>query len=125
MSYLERHQRLAYKIALNSESKFQLGAVLAKGSYVINVGINNMNKTHPGTRKFTRRPLGTHAEFSACRGVESHDIVGSTIYVCRVLKDRSIALAAPCECCTQFLRMFGVRGVYFSTNNNTVEFKKL
>lgn len=125
MTYTQRHQKLAYKIALQSGSKFRLGAVLAKGSQVINVGINNMSKTHPQTQKFTHRPLGTHAEFSACRGVENDDIVGATIYVCRVLRNNSIALAAPCECCTQFLKMFGVRGVYFSTNHNTFEFKKL
>ena len=125
MTYTERHQKLAYRIALNSESKFRLGAVLAKGSKVLNVGINNMSKTHPSTQKFTRRPLGTHAEFSACRGVETEDIIGSTIYVCRVLKNNLIALAAPCECCTQFLKMFGVRGVYYSTNNNIFEFKRI
>ena len=125
MSYKTRHEKLAYRIALQSQSKFRMGAILTKGSNVINVGVNNMYKTHPITSRYTHRPLGTHAEVSVCKRVTPEDIIGSTIYICRVLKNGKIAMAAPCECCMQILTLFSVRGVYFSTDQETFSYKRI
>lgn len=125
MSYVYRHQKLAYRIALQSQSKFRLGAVLARGSAVLNVGVNNMTKTSPLARRYTTRPIGLHAEVSACTRVSPEDIIGGTIYICRVLKNNKIAMAKPCECCMHLLKLFGIRGIYYSTNSEEFLFKRI
>jgi len=116
MSYITKHQTLAYRIAIQSTSQFRLGAVLAKGSTVLNVGVNNMRRTHPLQQKYSKKPLGTHAEVSACCKVNREDIQGATLYICRVLKNDKIALSKPCNCCMQILNLFGIKKVYYSTN---------
>ncbi len=121
MSYIIKHQNLAYRIATQSTSQFRLGAVLAKGSTVLNVGVNNMRRTHPLQQRYSKKPLGTHAEVNVCCKVDSNEIKGATLYICRVLKNSKIALSKPCNCCMQILNLFGIRKVYYSANEGNFE----
>ena len=106
-------------MASKSTSKFRLGAVLVQRGYVLNTSTNNMGRTHPAMerhRKGASFPLGLHAEVGACLGVAPGELVGSEIYVARVLRNGSLALAKPCEICQRFLRAVGVERVYYSSH---------
>lgn len=118
MSYVNRHKKLAVKLAEQNQNKFKLGAVLAKGGRVISTGIN-LNRTHPLAQRYSKKPIGYHAELAAClRGREMTQ--GCTIYICRVLKkDGKLAMAKPCPCCTQILQLFGVDRIYYTAKDGS------
>lgn len=115
---------LAKNMALKSVSKFRLGAVLVKKGRVISTGYNDMNKSHPimqkylGKRDFT---LGLHAEVHSCIGVSASDLLGADLWVCRLHKDGSLAMARPCQVCQRFLADVGIRRVHFTDNSGQVE----
>lgn len=99
----------------------RMAAVLVSDRYNIQyVGINSY-KTHPLVKKFSKseEKLCLHAELDALiqvcrRWDESYEDVFSyyDIYVARVLKDNSPALAKPCSCCLGALTYFGIRNIY-------------
>lgn len=76
-----------------------------------------MRKTHPITKKFNKLPfdVGQHAEMNACMGVDPVDMVGAEIYVFRILKDGSQAIAKPCKMCKNYLISVGVKKVHYTT----------
>ena len=58
--------------------------------------------------------LGLHAEIHACLGVPPEVLVGSEVYVARLLKSGETAIAAPCQVCSAFMESVGVRGVHYT-----------
>ena len=78
-----------------------------------------MKKTHPINKRFydSNFEVGQHAEINACLGVDPVDLVGAELYVYRILKDGSPALARPCRMCQNYLRSVGVKKVYYTTRN--------
>jgi deoxycytidylate deaminase len=103
--------RAAIKAALRSNSRFRLGAVIYKGSIILGVGSNQMDRTHP------RSPhpyLTVHSEFDAVLGVDEEKLVGASLYVHRLKKDGSTGSAQPCEHCTRMLKAVGIRRVDWS-----------
>jgi deoxycytidylate deaminase len=111
---MNRQEQLAISMARKSVSKFRLGAVLAKRKRIISAGFNNMRKTHPFHKD--EYSLGLHAEIHACIGVSADELEGSSIYVARLLRDDSLALAKPCKVCLRFLLSVGISRVFYSTN---------
>lgn len=121
MSYHDYHQQLALQVATKSQSRFRLGAVVAKRTRTLGVGFNRMDKTHPTMQRNNPDKSwtpGLHAEVHACLGVELTLLQGATIYVARLRKDGRFGLAQPCEICNRFLRGVGIRAVFFTTNTN-------
>lgn len=117
MSRSGKHIKLARSMAFKSRSRFRLGAVLVKKKRVVSTGYNQMKKTHPQMQKFCRQrhTLGLHAEVHCAIGVPMADLDGAELYVARVLRDGSTALARPCGVCREFLRSVGVRLVSYTT----------
>ena len=76
-----------------------------------------MRKTHPITKQFNNLPfdVGQHAEMNACMGVDPVDLMGAEIYVYRILRNGSPALAKPCKMCKNYLRSVGVKKVHYTT----------
>lgn len=76
-----------------------------------------MEKTHPINKRFNKLPfeVGQHAEINACLGVDAIDLKGAEVYVFRVLKNDSQALAKPCKMCQNYLRSVGVKKVHYTT----------
>lgn len=110
---------LAKHMAFKSVSKFRLGAVLVKKGRVVSTGFNQMRKSHPIMQKYLGKSdftLGLHAEIHACIGVPAEDLLGADLWVCRLHKDGSLAMAHPCKICQKFLTDVGVRRVYYSDN---------
>lgn len=109
--------RLAIKIARsnpikqrgrNSISRF--GAVLTNGR-TFYYGYNSY-KSHPLAKKFSGKEetICIHAELDAILAWinEMEDLDKYTMYVARVLKDGSPAIAKPCRACQKALIHFGV-----------------
>ena len=115
--------RLAKSMALKSPSRFRLGAVLARRKHIVSTGYNQMRKTHPLQDKYHDGPhsLGLHAEVHACIGVPAADLHGAEVFVARVLRDGTLALAKPCLVCQKFLSSVGVRRVTYTTPDGVEE----
>lgn len=101
------------------------GKYLSNGPYPAWVGLNQY-KTHPMMYRFSKDPtkIYLHAEIDAINSLISfynsehkiRDILSSCdIYVSRVLKDGTSALAKPCSSCFGALTHFGIRNVYWTT----------
>lgn len=111
------HFDLAVNMAQKSSSRFRLGAVLAKKNRVISTGYNDMSKTHTLMQKYNRDKSwtpGLHAEVDACIGQSPLDMSYADLYVVRILKNGSIAMAKPCKICHSFLTAVGIRRVFYS-----------
>lgn len=81
------------------------------------MGFNKMGKSHPQMQKYVDGDWtpGLHAEVHAALGIPPAELEGAIVYVGRVVRDGTPALARPCEICQKFLREVGVAIVYYST----------
>lgn len=111
----------ALKLARENKVKGlpQMGAVIAKRRKILATG-QNERKTHPMMKRFddTHLRLYLHAEIAAIiDALKTHsekDLRGSEIYVARILKNGSQALAKPCSVCQKALDTYGITGVYYT-----------
>lgn len=102
--------RLAKNVSkLSLHPKHKLGAVLVVKGKPISVG-HNQYKTHPEA-KYT----GLHAEIQAIKSSGKEKIKGSSIFVYREKKDESLGVSKPCKDCMKRLKKFGVRWVFYTT----------
>ena len=102
---------LAQKESNNSQERFRLGAVVAKGKRVLSKGYN-INKTHPlGSGEYKTVHSETAAICEALRrGV---DLKGASIYVFRQGKDHGL-MARPCPCCMELIKSVGITDIYYT-----------
>jgi tRNA(Arg) A34 adenosine deaminase TadA len=69
-----------------------------------------------------KTPLhAAHAEVRLCKKID----LGATVYLARVLRDGSLAVARPCPRCHALLKLKGVRRVFFTVSNGEIESIKL
>jgi len=97
-----------------------VGAVLVKNGNMIATG-SNSHKTHPlmGNRTM-------HAEVTCLIGKRYSDLKGSTMFVARTSKvQRNVGMARPCATCRGILSHYGIKKVYFTSENGVVEHIKL
>lgn len=82
---------------------------------IIAQGINQ-RKSHPLQAKFSNHPesIYLHAEIAALVDARSENLTGATMYVARVLKDGTPALAKPCKGCQKALISFGLKDVIWT-----------
>lgn len=101
----------------NSISRF--AAVLTNHKGKTWIGFNSY-RTHPLQYKFSGNSdqICTHAEIAAlakaCRNGPYIDLSEYTMYVARVLKDGTPALARPCPVCAGAISEFGVGNVVWT-----------
>lgn len=90
--------------------------IVNKRGQLISVGFNS-RKSDPMAAKYGRHPEAVypHAELAALkqalRFLEDDELANCTMYVARVKKDGSPALAKPCEGCQRALAEFGMGNV--------------
>jgi len=119
---------LARNIAFGSEyGKIRHGALLTKGGSVINTCYNKDKFCSFGTRfrDRSRGPATIHAELGCVLGIPRSVTTGADLYVCRVNKKGEFRNSKPCAMCHEALKHVGVRRVYYTTGDNTVEMYKL
>ena len=108
--YLE----LAKKEALKSTyPKQQVGAIIVRKGTVVGRGFNQ--KRHTGKVK-TEYPNSLHAEVAAILDTSRRLLAKSTIYVYRIKKDGTPAMAKPCGYCVALLRYLSLKTIVYSTN---------
>lgn len=114
--------QLAIETAKSSPSKKKVGCVLLKKNKVIATAVNLEKKSHPLQAKFARRvglgpKIFLHSEISALiKAREDAD----TIVVARVNPQNKLRNSCPCKICSLALEEFGVKNIWYSTDDGFV-----
>jgi tRNA(Arg) A34 adenosine deaminase TadA len=119
---------LARNIAFNSDyGKIRHGALLTKGGSVINTCCNKDKFCSFGARfrDPSRGHPTIHAELGCILGLPRSVTTGADIYVCRVNKQGQFRNSKPCAMCHEALKHVGVKRVYYTAGDNTIEMYKL
>ncbi len=123
-----RYLDLARNMAHNSlYAKLRHGAVLVKGGSVINVSFNKDNFSSIGSRfRAPHRGHATaHAELGCVLGISRSATSGADLYVCRINREGDFRYSKPCSMCHDVMKHVGIKRVYYTTNDGTVEMYKL
>lgn len=97
----------------------RMAAIIVKRNRLLGIGWNS-RKTHPLQYAFSKSHLkiSLHAEIDAIidalRTHEEKDLNGASIFVARVLRNGSRAIAKPCPICQRALKAYGIRGIYYT-----------
>ena len=125
---INRFFDLAKNIAYNSPyGKIRHGALLIKGGSILNASYNKDNYSSFGNRfrALHRGHATVHAELGVVLGMPRNVTSGSDVYVCRINREGDFRSSKPCAMCHEVLKHVGVKRVYYTTNDNTVEMYKL
>jgi len=122
-----KYIELARRVSHQSDYTQRHGAVLVKGSNVVNVSCNK-NKFSSFALKFRRRNKDyatVHAELGSVLNVERSNTEGSTVYVVRTNNQDDLRLSKPCNMCEEAMRWVGIKKVIYSTSDNTFKEMRL
>ena len=125
---VKRYFGLAKNVAFGSDyGKIRHGALLVKGGSVINTCCNKDKFCSFGTRfrDPARGHATIHAELGCILGVDRTTTSGADIYVCRVNRRGEFRNSKPCAMCHDVLKYVGIKRVYYTTSEGTVEMYKL
>jgi deoxycytidylate deaminase len=99
----------------------RVGAVIFSNKRIISKGRNHPQKaTRNITKKFIRWKNTVHAEVDAIIKAR-RSLKGMSIIVIRINKKEEMKLAKPCRYCLMYIDYVGIKNIYYSTNNNTIE----
>lgn len=108
--------------------KTHIGCVAVYQGTIIKIGCNS-NKTHPIQKKYNkyRKPSDSmlpklHAKINCISSIRHFDINFSKVrlYIYRIRKDQPFGLFRPCPSCMAAIKEFGVRDIYYTTNDGYV-----
>ena len=94
---------------------YRVGAIIADRKHIVSCGFNSY-KSHPLLvgLEFPHQ----HAEQASLFKAGTDNVMGMDMFVMRIWRDNStIASSKPCERCQQFIKLAGIRNVYYSTYN--------
>ena len=98
---------------------YRVGAVLFNKNKVITAKHNQI-KTHPALAKFSKFPY-LHAETACILGEGLDSCRGLNMLVVRVHKDdETLSCAEPCDVCRGFIKMAGIKNLYYSDWNGNI-----
>lgn len=127
MSNHKRFLDTAYAVALagngvggKTGKNFRLGSVIVNRHRVIEAARYNVLKTHPKLLQHYQWPY-LHAEAHAILSLGLDNCMGKTLYVVRVLRDNSWALAKPCNSCMSLIKEVGIKSIYYSVSGDNYE----
>ena len=116
----------AIKEAQESEHKFRLGAVIFKGSRIFGSGHNSNRSFTTIFDKYKKFPNSCHAEMAALSNITNWEKVnGSSILVLRLNKSGTLSNSSPCKYCTETLKHYGIKMVYYSSISGEIKRKRL
>lgn len=104
-------KQTAIQQGFKSLYKKRLGAVVVYRKNIVGRGYNKVHSTG------VPRLDGKHAEIEALDNTRAKYRHGSTVYVCRVTKRGTLALAKPCSSCKSIMIKMGVKYVWYSHEN--------
>lgn len=123
-----KHRRFldaAYTAALASpgtrgnRSSFRLGAIIVAKKRILAAKYNSL-KTHPKLARFYQYAY-LHAESCAILSLGLANCSGTNMYVVRIKRDNSRALAKPCDECMKLIRYVGIKKVIYSIEEGFAE----
>jgi len=101
--------------AEKSNFRFQIGAVIFKGSKIISSSYNQDRKFVWKLKNFRNNSNFLHAEQSAILKVKNRDIRGYSIFIVRINRNTGkISLAYPCEDCFSLIEDYGMKNIYYT-----------
>jgi len=123
----KKHIALAKRISFQSDCDHRHGAVLIKGSNVVNTSYNK-NKFSSFAMRFKKgnKDYATvHAELGSILNIERTNTEGATIYVVRTNNQQKLRMSKPCDMCEAAMRWVGIKKVIYSTNEGVFKELKL
>ena len=92
----------------------------------MNTSFNKDSFTAFGSRfrDHGKGPATVHAELGSILGMPRDSTSGSDVYVCRINRDGQFRNSKPCAMCHEALKHVGVKRVFYTTNENTIEMYK-
>ena len=121
MKFFDIARAMAKLSTFSEEPREQTGAIIVLRNEVVSTGYNR-NKSHPLQAWYARamgRPdaIFLHAEMSALTKINKQpDFSIAKLFVFRETK-RGLGMAKPCEICTQALSEYGIKNIYYTTDN--------
>ncbi|MFJ7905319.1 hypothetical protein ACIQ6V_33435 [Streptomyces sp. NPDC096198] len=106
-----KYLRLALKNAKRSKCRHKVGAVLVKGNRILSQS-HNIRRNPP---LISHRYSTFHAEEVIMRRITPPK--GSVLYVARLDRSGSPAIARPCPRCQDLIFSRGVKVAYYTTSN--------
>lgn len=113
------------------QGRFKLAAGIVYRKHLIATGINSY-KSHPLMYEWGRNAdsIFLHAEIDAIKNalrlITQEQLSKCDMYIVRVkqksIKDKSWihGLAKPCDGCRRAIESFGLKNIYFTTDDNTI-----
>lgn len=100
-------------------TNFRVGAAIYDGPRLITAKSNSY-KTSPRLLRYTKYPY-MHAEQACIFHLGLDQCQGKTIFVARVKRDNTLALAKPCPVCEEMIAMAGFKRVFYTNEFGGVE----
>lgn len=109
----------------------KIGAIIAYKNRVISYGYNS-TKQHPIQKEYNKYRFidgnpcdvdlitnSLHAEMMALLNIRGFkgELSKCSIFIYREYKSGSMALVRPCEGCSKALNDYGIKNIYYTTNN--------
>jgi len=104
-----------------TSARCKMSAMLVHKGVPVALGKNQL-KSHPLQAKFSmnEHSIFLHAEIDAIakalKQLNHKELSECTLYVCRVLKDGTRAIAKPCPGCQRAIKHFGIKYVAWTTS---------
>jgi tRNA(Arg) A34 adenosine deaminase TadA len=106
---------VATKLALTSDNRFRIGAIVVKSRRVLG-GSANITRQSPSTPP---NRFSIHAEIAALRVASFTD--KAILYVARLSSNDQTAMARPCSWCMQKITEAGIDKVVYTTGIDTAQ----
>jgi tRNA(Arg) A34 adenosine deaminase TadA len=128
-------------ICKDNKYENKMACTVFKGGKIIGKGLNNNNRTSMcGCNHLPSIHAEVHSLMNACKNIlknnnnnitnninfynlrkrKSQILKGHSLMVVRLLKDGSITNSKPCILCTHFMKIMGIKKVYYIFNNNLI-----
>ena len=128
--YFDKAKQIA---EISDFKKIHIGCVAVYKGNIVGIGCNT-NKTHPIQKYYNqfRNPDGEetyissipklHAEINCLNQLKHLDINYEKVklYIYRKRNDRPYGMGRPCESCMAAIKDFGIRDIYYTTNDGFV-----
>ena len=108
-----------------SDHRYKIGAAVVDKHRIISTGVNSNTKCSAHQARLDTDMYGglhfgkVHAETDALIPLIKNkvDLTDATIFVYREHKDKSTALARPCERCMKLIKSCGIKTIYYTTED--------
>ena len=114
--------------SISDYPKVHVGCIAVYQNHVVSIGCNS-NKTHPIQKIYNRyreysdeMPAKLHAEINCLNQLKHLNINFSKVklYIYRIGNDKPYRMSRPCPSCMAAIKDFGIKDIYYTTNDGYV-----